>query len=445
MRTNWVGPATLSGCVLVVCAAAAHGAAMPKAGEEDSSCVAEENASPPEAPFPAGTAVERVYTHADPSQSYAVYLPSDYSTAAKWPVLVAMDPRGRALVPLELFRPAAERLGYILISSYDTESDSTWDPNEKALRAMLQDLPRLFSFDERRVYLAGFSGTAMGAWSFANRLQPYIEGLIGFGGAAHDWVELPEGDGYVYFGAAGTTDFNHDRVLELDRTLDSRGVPHRIVFFEGGHQWGPTSLCTQALEWMELQAIQRGRRPRSDEFIDVTFERQLEDARRFERTGEFYEAWVAYRAIAEDYEGLRDVGDLAGRAAVLRKTPSVRDEIKHRDRLERTQRDFVNRLNVFLGSFRENEWNPRLKRELQRLRLDELRQQSIEAADVLDRQAARRQLEIFLVYASFYGPREFREKGDEERASRMLELAARVLPDGTKNRGGTTEPQSDTD
>ena len=75
-----------------------------------------------------------------------------------------MDPRGRALVPLSLFKDAAERLGYILLSSYNTVSDGAAEPNVRALDAMLQEAQEHFAVDERRIYLAGFSGTARMSW-----------------------------------------------------------------------------------------------------------------------------------------------------------------------------------------------------------------------------------------------------------------------------------------
>ena len=81
-----------------------------------------------------------------------------------------MDPRGRALNPLGRFKDAAERLGYVLISSYNTLSDGVTEPNEAAVAAMIQDVQELVSVDTRRLYFAGFSGTARLSWVFGDRL-----------------------------------------------------------------------------------------------------------------------------------------------------------------------------------------------------------------------------------------------------------------------------------
>src|SRR5262245_35966911 len=80
-----------------------------------------------------GQVTERIACEGDATQSYALYLPTAYAVEKKWPVLIVMDPRGRALLALELFRPRAEELGWIVASSYDTMSDGDWNTNEKAM------------------------------------------------------------------------------------------------------------------------------------------------------------------------------------------------------------------------------------------------------------------------------------------------------------------------
>lgn len=55
-------------------------------------------------------------------------------------ILFVLDPRGRALLGLRLFQDAAARLGWIVMSSYNTLSDGPPpppDPNVAAMNAML--------------------------------------------------------------------------------------------------------------------------------------------------------------------------------------------------------------------------------------------------------------------------------------------------------------------
>src|SRR5512138_2650435 len=70
--------------------------------------------------FPPGQLVELASSEANPRQQYAVYVPSSYRAESEWPLLIVMDPRGRAMIPLSRLREASERLGYIAISSYNS-------------------------------------------------------------------------------------------------------------------------------------------------------------------------------------------------------------------------------------------------------------------------------------------------------------------------------------
>src|SRR5215470_17966269 len=47
-----------------------------------------------------GQLVERVVSEANPREQYAVYLPTSYRPDKVWPILLLMDPRGRAMIPL---------------------------------------------------------------------------------------------------------------------------------------------------------------------------------------------------------------------------------------------------------------------------------------------------------------------------------------------------------
>ena len=48
-----------------------------------------------------GEIVERVVCAADPTKTYALYVPSTCDSSRRWPVLYALDPAARGRVPVE--------------------------------------------------------------------------------------------------------------------------------------------------------------------------------------------------------------------------------------------------------------------------------------------------------------------------------------------------------
>jgi predicted esterase len=383
--------------------------------------------------FPLGEIVEQVVSPSDPTQSYGIYLPASYRPDSAWPLAFLMDPRGRALVPLQPLQEVAERLGYILMSSYDTRSDGPPEPNERAVQAMVADAQELFSVDVRRLYLVGFSGTARVAWGFGYRMAGNVAGIIGFGGGLPSPLFLrmtarTEGTPFVFFGGAGTTDFNYEEMWELDDTLDAYDMPHRFEYFDGPHTWPPSNVFASALEWMDLQAAKAGLRAADSMLIESVFSRRLTEARAREASGELYEAFLRYRAILEDYSGIRDVTEPQEKVTQLAASEDVRrTERRLREILER-RRAYNDRLRSFGDEIRTSLRAPRLSEAVRHLEIDRLKRRAASIEDPMDALAAQRLLEEVFVRTSFYEPRHFLEQGEPEVAIALLLIAQEIRP-----------------
>lgn len=213
--------------------------------------------------FQPGEITASVASLSNPDQSYAVFLPSDYSESKIYPIVFVMDPRGQALLPLERFKDAADSLGYIAISSYNTQSDTDQGVTIEAINTMINDAFQLFPIDTTRFYLAGFSGTARLSWIFGYEIKNYIAGIIGTGAGNNNGFFLTDsvaahGIPFNYYGASGFHDFNYFELLELDPTLTKMEFPHHISFFEGAHRWADKDILEDALFWMELMEMKKG-------------------------------------------------------------------------------------------------------------------------------------------------------------------------------------------
>src|SRR5262245_57020288 len=85
-----------------------------------------------------GIISNKVVCKNNPEQSYALYLPSTYSTSRKWPLIAAFDPGARGNVPVEQFKDASERYGYIVCGSNNSRNGPL-QPSSEAAKAMLED------------------------------------------------------------------------------------------------------------------------------------------------------------------------------------------------------------------------------------------------------------------------------------------------------------------
>ena len=61
-----------------------------------------------------GSLLEKVSCEADATQTYALYIPSNYAPEKKWPAIFCFDASGRGKIPVERLQAAAEKYGYIV-------------------------------------------------------------------------------------------------------------------------------------------------------------------------------------------------------------------------------------------------------------------------------------------------------------------------------------------
>lgn len=385
-------------------------------------------APPPPPAAPSGQITERVVCETDPTHSYALFLPPGYTSQKRWPVVFLMDPRGRAMVPMNLFSAAAGRRGYILISSYDTRSDGPSEVNVKALSALLPETERRYLVDPRRLYLAGFSGTARAAWEFATALKGHVAGIIGFGGGLPPEFTPTPNRGFVFFGGAGTTDFNYEEMLALDTRLQRIGMPHRFKPYPGSHSWGTEEICTEAIDWMEIQAIRAGLRERDDALVEEFFSQSTARAHASEAGGRTLDAAVRLREIAADLDGLRDLGDTMPRAAALEKSKGSRQAASQLARHASQQKAYEARLSTFITKFHAAIPPPALSESLSFLQIESLKRRAGAKEDPDNALAAQRLLELVAVHTSYYLPSDYLERKDPGRALAVLRIAEAIQP-----------------
>lgn len=265
--------------------------------------------------IPTGTIVDDVKCAGDPSQSYALYLPSGYTANRAWPVLFAFHPAARGRAMVEKYAAAAEQYGFIVAGSNNSRNGSR--PLQRgAVAAMPADVARRFAVDPKRVYLTGMSGGSRVALEVALGTND-VAGVIA-SSAGYPDSETRSRLPFPIFATAGYEDFNYLEMRLLDRALTT---PHRLAIFEGGHTLPPDSVALDAVEWMELQAMKVGRRTRDEALIDRLLQKRRDAIGA--ATSDLSTLHLL-DALVVDFEGLRDVTVDATRAQVLARQPQVK-------------------------------------------------------------------------------------------------------------------------
>ncbi len=286
--------------------------------------------NPPNPPTPVdletGKLIEHVPCIEHPEQSYALYLPSNYTPARRWPIVYSFDPGARGTVPVRRQQQAAERLGYILAASNNAQNGA-WQMELAAADAMDKDTHARLSIDDRAVYFAGFSGGARLAAKLALVCKCAAGVLLSGAGFAVNTAPTHEVT-FPVFSTVGAFDFNYEEVIPLQDALDQAGYPRLLYVFEGSHDWAPAEGMEQALAWFRVQAMKAKRQPSDAAFLAAQLAEAVQHADSRKDAGDALFAWREYMQIVATFDGLADVSAIRTKADQLGKDKSVRDAAK---------------------------------------------------------------------------------------------------------------------
>ena len=260
--------------------------------------------------YPKGQIVDTVWCVQDTSQSYALYLPSNYDPQYKWPVIIIFEPAARGGLPVSKFKPGAEELGYILVGSNNSRNGS-WEVAFDAADAIFLDVFEQFSIDPERVYTAGFSGGSRIATSVAV-ITGKIAGVIACGAG---YPNVPQyqpstNSKFVYNALVGNQDMNYQEHLKVADDLDQKGIINNLITFSGGHQWPPASFLKESLYWLELQAYNKKMKTNPSFSPEKIFDLIKGRADSIYNAQDLVEAVRVYSSLKENFDGILDVREV---------------------------------------------------------------------------------------------------------------------------------------
>src|ERR1700678_509098 len=213
----------------------------------------------PAEPLVPGQLIERVVCQSDTNQSYAVYVPLR-GAREPLPILYFFDSHGVGALPLRKYRALAEADGVILVGSNNSKNGNDWTTTEAIWNRLFEDTQKRLHIMAGRVYTCGFSGGAKIA-SYLAIQHSVIRGVIANGAGLPDGVSA--GDFHFSFTTiAGEGDMNMTELVAITNDLDRTHTWHRILFFDGKHEWAPEATMRIAFEGLQFDAMRTKLIPR---------------------------------------------------------------------------------------------------------------------------------------------------------------------------------------
>ncbi len=291
--------------------------------------------------FTTGKIIENIKCKNDPSLSYDLYLPDEYTSEEKYPVIYLFDPRGLGILPVRAFKASAEKFNYILAGSNDMKNKLNWDQISRIASLLFDDTNTRLSIDERKVYIAGFSGGARAGTSIAARLGG-INTVIGMS-AGFSKNPINAQHKFDFIGIAGKYDFNYLEMQQLDNTLDDSDYHHQFLYFEGGHKYPDQKTIGDVFIWLEINMMKKGLKPVNKQLITgftIKHENLIRENRKNKKP--IYENYKIYKKMIGYLDGIAQLTEYKRLFEELKDSKHIQQRLQEKQELMQKESDLRN-------------------------------------------------------------------------------------------------------
>jgi pimeloyl-ACP methyl ester carboxylesterase len=244
---------------------------------------------------------DTVRCQTDPTQSYALYVPPK-GAAAALPVIYLFDPHGAGILPVKKYKALADAYGFILVGSNNSKNGNDWPTTESIWQHLADDTRGRLKMDMRRIYTVGFSGGAKVA-SYIAIQHPGVAGVIAGGAGLPDGVAASD-FAFSFTAIAGQGDMNLTELTAISEALDKTRTRHRLILFDGKHEWAPVNTMGLAFAGLQFDAMRTGLLPKENFAINTYVAGSKKRLRAYVMTSQLIKAAQECNLSISDLDGL---------------------------------------------------------------------------------------------------------------------------------------------
>ena len=281
--------------------------------------------------FHTGEIINKVICKNDSKQSYALYLPANYSEEKKHPVIYAFDPHAAGELPVNLYKNLAEKYGYIIIGSNNSKNGTSWEESQSIAEILFADAGNRLSINTDRIYVMGFSGGARVANTLAIT-NGSIAGVICCGAAAPLASNNHSRNNYSFLGIVGNEDFNYVEMKKYDMVdIAGYNIKHVLITFDGKHEWPANEVMDEAFWWLALNEMRKNNSAKNDVLISQHLETELKKIEMFKQKNLVVDAYKLCQKNINFYDGLADLSSCFAYYKSMHDNPEIDNHLKQEE------------------------------------------------------------------------------------------------------------------
>ncbi|PIF01522.1 MAG: alpha/beta hydrolase [Maribacter sp.] len=275
--------------------------------------------------FKKGVVVDSVIVNDSVPESFALYLPTKFEATKLFPVLFVYDAEGRGKDVVREFMMAAEENQYVLAASNNVHDSLPLSKNVLISKRLFQTIFSLFTIHKERVYTAGFGSGARMA-SLMPTFIKEVKGVVSCGAGVANTEVLSSRNPFYFIGIVGVEDFNYPDMLRSKNLFNTLRFKSHTLVFDGGHQWPPSNLLSQAMKLLDLEVMGKGAIPKDTTFIIDNYNKSLNYSNKLISGNNPLEAYRNLEGIIEVYKPLIAVDSLKSSLKALKRNTGYKNQ-----------------------------------------------------------------------------------------------------------------------
>ncbi len=277
-------------------------------------------------------------------ESYALYLPTSYQNGKAWPVIYVFDGEGRGKTAAQLFRPAAEEQGYIIVSSNNTFKQNTLEENILIASRLLQQSTQVLPIDTSQVFTAGSMAGAKAATSLP-LIFPDIEGVIAVGDHWINFDLIDKNVNFSFVGIVGDEQYSASGINLTANALSRMKFPSEVYTYDGGQDWPNPEIIKSAVGFLTMNAMREKLRPVEPQLIETLYSQDLARVNKLMSLNQLLNADGLLSIMEDKYDGFLDNSEVETRQNQLARSRNfIQQKREHNAIVEKENRlinDFI--------------------------------------------------------------------------------------------------------
>ncbi len=231
-----------------------------------------------------GEIIENLMVNDSLKSTFSLYLPTNFSTDAQWPLLMVFDVNGKEKQALSMFVLAAEKEGYVLAAPKMLDTLSLTN-NMLLTSKTIEEVVNILPIRKGRVYAAGESSGGRFA-TLVPIFIPGVKGAISIGSSLANRELLNIKSPFHFIGMVSKDNFEYTSMLTDTKLLDKMKFPNQMLLFDGNKDWPGVEYLEKGMQLFTLDAMGRNLIPKDSSYINNAYKEDLDKVNHLQSIGD---------------------------------------------------------------------------------------------------------------------------------------------------------------